>query len=75
MGLVNVACVFGGIPTCHGSGGLAGQYKFGGRTGLCVVILGIVKVIVGLAGGMWFNTLLKFFPNSVLGIFIIYMWC
>src|SRR5260370_12922295 len=23
----------GGIPTCHGSGGMAGHYAFGGRTG------------------------------------------
>ena len=70
LGLVNVACVFGGIPTCHGSGGLAGQYKFGARNGLSVVMLGIMKVIIGLAGGLWFNTLLKWFPNSILGILL-----
>jgi len=23
----------GGMPTCHGAGGLAGQYYFGARTG------------------------------------------
>lgn len=32
MNLVNP--FFGGVPTCHGSGGIAGHYAFGGRTGL-----------------------------------------
>ena len=70
LGLVNVACIFGGIPTCHGSGGMAGQYKFGGRSGLCVVLLGIVKVIIGLCGGSLFNTFIYNFPNSILGILL-----
>ncbi|KAH1131688.1 hypothetical protein J1N35_003066 [Gossypium stocksii] len=34
VGLMNlVGCWFGAIPCCHGAGGLAGQYKFGGRSG------------------------------------------
>ena len=70
LGLVNVACIFGGIPTCHGSGGMAGQYKFGGRSGLSVVFLGILKLIIGLVGGTIFNTLLYNFPNSILGILL-----
>jgi hypothetical protein len=70
LGLCNVACIFGAIPTCHGSGGLAGQYKFGGRSGLCVVLLGILKVIIGLAGGSVFSQLLVSFPNSILGILL-----
>src|SRR5258707_10119156 len=28
----------GGIPTCHGSGGMAGHYAFGGRTGGAVFL-------------------------------------
>ncbi|KAE8726254.1 Molybdate transporter 1 [Hibiscus syriacus] len=42
VGLMNlVGCWFGAMPCCHGAGGLAGQYKFGGRSGGCVAILGI----------------------------------
>lgn len=70
LGLINIPCIFGGIPSCHGSGGLAGQYKFGGRTGLSVVILGIIKVMIGLFGGQFFNTLLYQFPNSILGLLL-----
>ncbi|KAJ6406319.1 hypothetical protein OIU84_009944 [Salix udensis] len=37
VGMMNiVGCWFGAMPCCHGAGGLAGQYKFGGRSGgLC----------------------------------------
>ena len=60
----------GGIPTCHGSGGLAGQYKFASRNGLSVVLLGTVKIILGLARGTLFNAILQSFPNSILGILL-----
>ena len=37
VGLMNLLmCLLGGFPMCHGAGGLAGQYRFGGRTGASV---------------------------------------
>jgi len=36
MNLIN--SIFWCIPTCHGSGGLAGYYAFGARTGGAVII-------------------------------------
>lgn len=34
VGLMNLfLCPFGSFPSCHGAGGLAGQYKFGARSG------------------------------------------
>ncbi|MCP4708563.1 MAG: sulfate transporter, partial [Planctomycetes bacterium] len=34
VGVMNLICVpLGGIPMCHGAGGLAAQYHFGARTG------------------------------------------
>jgi xanthine/uracil permease len=39
--LMNIFSPFlGGIPVCHGSGGMAGHYLFGARTGGSVVIYG-----------------------------------
>src|SRR5262249_25744337 len=32
----------GGVPMCHGAGGMAGHVRFGARTGGAVVILGVV---------------------------------
>jgi MFS superfamily sulfate permease-like transporter len=40
---------FGALPMCHGAGGLQAQYRFGARTGLAPIILGIV--VLGLAVG------------------------
>ena len=42
------ACWFGAMPICHGSGGLASQYRFGARSGASVAILGIIKLLLGL---------------------------
>ena len=43
-----VGCWFGAMPVCHGSGGLASQYRFGARSGASVIILGMIKLFVGL---------------------------
>ena len=37
-----VSPFFSGIPVCHGSGGLAGHYTFGARTGGSNIMIGIV---------------------------------
>ena len=73
VGLMNVgACFFGGMPSCHGSGGLAGQYRFGGRTGGSVVMLGLAKVAIGLTLGAAAMTILLAFPVSVLGVLLVF---
>lgn len=43
-----VGCWFGAMPVCHGSGGLASQYRFGARSGASVIILGMIKLLLGL---------------------------
>jgi len=49
MGVMNVvASFFGGMPMCHGAGGLAGQYYFGARTGGTPIIEGLIEVAIGL---------------------------
>ena len=73
VGLMNVgACLFGGMPSCHGSGGLAGQYRFGGRTGGSVVMLGLAKLAIGLSLGAAAMTILMAFPVSVLGVLLVF---
>ena len=39
---------FGAMPVCHGSGGLAAQYRFGARSGASIILLGLVKLLIGL---------------------------
>ncbi|GLU17096.1 hypothetical protein SLE2022_334910 [Rubroshorea leprosula] len=73
VGLMNlVGCWFGAMPCCHGAGGLAGQYKFGGRSGGCVAILGAAKVVVGLVLGSSLVVILDQFPVGVLGVLLLF---
>ncbi|MCZ2343557.1 MAG: putative sulfate/molybdate transporter [Bacteroidales bacterium] len=72
-GVVNLlAPWFGGVPICHGSGGLAGHHAFGGRTGGSVVIYGTVYLVIGLFFGETLSQVLEVFPLPVLGIVLAY---
>lgn len=61
-----------GIPSCHGSGGIAGHYAFGGRTGGSVVIYGLMYVILGLFFGNNFAKVIQVFPLPVLGVVLVF---
>lgn len=73
VGLMNmVGCWFGAMPTCHGAGGLAGQYKFGGRSGGCVALLGVAKLVLGLVLGSSLVGIMDKFPVGVLGALLLF---
>jgi MFS superfamily sulfate permease-like transporter len=73
VGLMNIAsCLFGAMPMCHGSGGLAGQHRFGARTGGSVVMLGAAKVVIALFFGTAVISVLAAYPASVLGILLVF---
>jgi MFS superfamily sulfate permease-like transporter len=68
-GLMNVAgAALGGVPMCHGAGGMAGHTRFGARTGGAVVILGAILCVLALFFSDSVVTLLKIFPLPVLGV-------
>lgn len=71
VGVMNlVSAWFGGMPMCHGAGGLAGQYRFGARTNGSILFLGAVKMAVGILFGASLMVLCKAFPASVLGVML-----
>ncbi|MDQ6630332.1 MAG: putative sulfate/molybdate transporter, partial [Verrucomicrobiota bacterium] len=70
MNLVNP--FFGGIPTCHGSGGLAGHYAFGARTGGSVIIYGILYLTLGFFFSGGFENIIQIFPLPVLGVILLF---
>ncbi|KAL8537560.1 hypothetical protein ACS0TY_012616 [Phlomoides rotata] len=73
VGLMNlVGCWFGAMPVCHGAGGLAGQYRFGGRSGLSVVFLGLGKLALALLFGNSFVRILRTFPVGILGVLLLF---
>ncbi|RZC71672.1 hypothetical protein C5167_034854 [Papaver somniferum] len=73
VGVMNLAgCWLGAMPCCHGAGGLAGQYKFGGRSGGCVAILGAAKLVLGLVIGSSLVKILTEFPVGLLGVLLLF---
>jgi MFS superfamily sulfate permease-like transporter len=73
VGVMNfVGCWFGAMPCCHGAGGLAGQYRFGGRSGASVVFLGIGKLVLALVFGNSFGRILGQFPIGILGVLLLF---
>lgn len=69
MNLINP--FLGGIPTCHGSGGMAGHYAFGARTGGSVVLYGSLYLVLGLFLSGSFQEVILLFPKPVLGIILV----
>jgi hypothetical protein len=67
-----VAPLFGGIPVCHGCGGLAGHYTFGARTGGSVILYGTLYVLLGLFLSRPLGEVLKIFPQPILGVVLLF---
>ncbi|KAL2525662.1 Molybdate transporter 1 [Abeliophyllum distichum] len=67
-----IGCWFGAIPCCHGAGGLPGQYKFGGRSGGCVALLGVAKLVLELVLDSSLVKILNQFPVGVLGVLLLF---
>ncbi|MFX0042923.1 MAG: putative sulfate/molybdate transporter [Candidatus Hodarchaeota archaeon] len=70
MNLINP--FFGGMPLCHGSGGLAAQYAFGARTGGSMILEGIMELILGLFLSETLFILFNEFPTAILGAMLLY---
>lgn len=72
MGIMNVLVpFFGGMPMCHGAGGLAGQYYFGARTGGTNIIEGIIEMSLGLFLASSVATIFSLFPKSIIGAMLL----
>lgn len=71
-GLMNLlGGVLGGVPMCHGAGGMAGHRRFGARTGGALVILGVLTLIAGLGFAEAIALLMRVFPAGVLGVVLL----
>ncbi|MFA5913172.1 MAG: putative sulfate/molybdate transporter [Burkholderiales bacterium] len=70
-GLMNLgSSLIGGIPMCHGAGGMAGHVQFGARTGGSSIILGSILLCAGLFLSASIDTIFKMFPQNVLGVIL-----
>jgi hypothetical protein len=69
MGVTCLAAIpLGGVPMCHGSGGLAGKHAFGARTGGANVLLGLGYLALALVAA---GAVLAAFPMAVLGVLLV----
>ena len=72
-GVMNLIAPFtGGVPVCHGCGGLAGHYAFGARTGGSVVLYGSYYLLAGLFFSRGFGQLVEVFPKPILGVVLLF---
>lgn len=67
-----IAPFFGGMPVCHGCGGLAGHYALGARSGTSVLVYGSFFLLLGLFFAPVFEEVLKLFPMPLLGVILLF---
>jgi hypothetical protein len=73
QGIMNlVSPLLGGIPMCHGAGGMAGHVRFGAKTGGALVILGSMLVLIALFFSDSVAIIFKIFPNAILGVILFF---
>lgn len=73
QGIMNIVSpFFGGIPMCHGAGGMAGHIRFGAKTGGALVILGSLLVMIALFFSASVSTIFAAFPNAILGVILFF---
>jgi MFS superfamily sulfate permease-like transporter len=73
QGVMNlVTAPFGGIPLCHGAGGMAGHVRFGARTGGSLVMLGAIMMALALFFSQSVGLLFQLFPKAILGVILFF---
>jgi len=71
IGIMNLTSVpFGGLPMCHGAGGLAGQYRFGARTGLANIVAGAFFLALALFFAS--QAMLTLIPVGIFGALLLF---
>jgi hypothetical protein len=72
-GLMNLmGAAVGGVPMCHGAGGMAGHVAFGARTGGAPIILGCILLILAFCFSGSIAVILNVFPQAVLGVILFF---
>lgn len=73
MGLANlIGCAVGGMPLCHGAGGLAAHYRFGARTAGSNLMIGSFFVLAGIFLGRHALVLFHLLPMAILGVLLLF---
>jgi len=68
-----MTAVLGGVPVCHGCGGLTAHYRFGARSGGAPLMLGGIFLGLGLLGSQASMEIFRLIPFPVLGVLLAYV--
>jgi SulP family sulfate permease len=73
MALANFfSSTIGGMPLCHGAGGLAAHYRFGARTAGSNLMIGFIFIVLAILLGRHCLTIIYLLPLSVLGVLLLF---
>ncbi len=73
MALASAASFFlGGMPMCHGAGGLASRYRFGARTAGSNLLIGVIFLGMGIFLGYHSLAIIYTLPMAALGVLLIF---
>jgi SulP family sulfate permease len=73
MALANLlSFVVGGMPLCHGAGGLAAHYRFGARTAGSNLMVGILFLSLAFFLGLHALSVVYLLPMAILGVLLIF---
>jgi SulP family sulfate permease len=73
MALANfLTSTFGGMPLCHGAGGLAAHYRFGARTAGSNLMIGAAFIVLAVLLGDRSLSIINLLPLAVLGILLLF---
>jgi sulfate permease, SulP family len=73
MSMANfISSFIGGMPLCHGAGGLAAHYRFGARTAGSNLMIGTIFIALAVFLGIHTIKVISLIPFSVLGILLIF---
>jgi SulP family sulfate permease len=73
MALANIGSfLVGGMPLCHGAGGLAAHYRFGARTAGSNLVIGVILVLLAILLGTHALAIFYLIPLSALGVLLLF---
>jgi len=64
---------FGGLPSCHGCGGLTAHYRLGARTPIATTLLGVILITVALLFGNAAQSVRTLIPMPFFGVLLLFV--
>ncbi len=67
-----ISFFIGGMPMCHGAGGLSAHYRFGARTAGSNLMIGSLLILLVVVFGDGILSVVTLIPLSILGVLLVF---